>query len=397
MRAQLTVFIILGILIIVAFSVVFYASSLVSNQASMPKSLQTQPVRDYVASCLERTAKDAFVLAGRQAGRIFVEQGGVFLTQEGVEVDGMFVPYAVVPPEGRVAFYDSHPPVYPFEGFPYIDGEDGVVLDGFFGFNRMPALHKRSPEGLLVNQSIQLTIETYIENALPACANWSSFDFDIAAGEPNVSLVMARNASDLPNEQFVSVLLEWPIQAMAGPSTKLSSFAVRIPVRVSSLYFFAKGIIDGDVSNAGFVPRAKQSFDVEVIQVGDDDVVRVTDSLSVVDGVPFELWFARKNRPPPLWYVDVQDLIVHEGTAVKIDDGALVFDDACDDEVYVFGLNATDPDEDDVTFHIDVPDDFETDPGAYTLRLFASDGSSHEFPSLWEDYQDIDVRVVACV
>jgi len=262
------------------------------------------------------------------------------------------VPVTVIPPEGRVAFYDSKPPVYPFEGFPLIDGER--IFEGFFGFDRLPALHARSPEGMFVNLSVQNAIEVYVEQSLPACANWSSFAFDVTAGDPNVSLVMATSASDLPNEQFVSVLLDWPIRAKAGPSTKMSEFAVRVPVRLASVYFFVKGLVDADVSNARFVPEDKRSFDVEVVEVGDHDVVRVIDALSVVDGESFEFWFARKNRRPALWHIDV-------------------------------------------SFSIVVPDDFESEPGSYTLRLFASDGSSHEYPSLWQDYQDLDVQVIACV
>lgn len=395
MRAQVTVFIILGILIVIAFGVVFYASSLVSQPTRVRETAQVQSVRDYVTSCLERTVKDALVLAGQQGGRIFVDQGGVFPESNGVEVDDVFVPFTIIPPDGRVAFYDSHPPVYPFEGFPFIDDEK--VFHGFYGFNRLPALYMQSPEGVIVNRSIQHAIEVYVENALPQCANWSSFQFDVAADDPNVSVIMARNATDLPNEQFVSVMLHWPIRAVGEGVTRLDEFAVRIPVRLSSVYFFVKGLVDADVSNARFVPDDDRSFGVEVIPVGDHDVVRVSDALSVVDGVPFEFWFARENRRPALWFVDAQDLVVHTGASIAIEDDYLVFDDRCDNEVYAFPLNATDPDEDAISYRFDVPDGLRNEPGSYTVRVFASDGSTHAYPMLWEDYQDINVQVVACV
>ena len=59
MRAQVTMFIIIGIVILAAFVLVFYAASIVTTEERASREyLASQPLSDYITSCLEEGARE---------------------------------------------------------------------------------------------------------------------------------------------------------------------------------------------------------------------------------------------------------------------------------------------------------------------------------------------------
>ena len=66
-RGQVTVFIILGIIILAAIVLVFYLTgNTLVNQSEQKVNIETKPLKNYVGDCLEKTGNDALNLIGKQ-------------------------------------------------------------------------------------------------------------------------------------------------------------------------------------------------------------------------------------------------------------------------------------------------------------------------------------------
>ena len=83
-KSQVTLFIILGTVILVIFALVFYLISYVSEIKGQEDIDETQkipaelkPINDYIESCLSRVAQDGLELLGLQGGRIPSSEGGL--------------------------------------------------------------------------------------------------------------------------------------------------------------------------------------------------------------------------------------------------------------------------------------------------------------------------------
>ena len=72
MRGQVTIFIIIGLLVLIAFGVTMYATSRVRTAQVAPtqEGLSVQSIQDYVLTCLSLASEEAFVVMGAQGGLI---------------------------------------------------------------------------------------------------------------------------------------------------------------------------------------------------------------------------------------------------------------------------------------------------------------------------------------
>src|SRR3989338_3113173 len=70
-RGQVTIFIILGIIILAAVVLVFYLTGdTLVKQSEGKVNIETKPLKNYVGDCLEKTGNDALTLIGKQGGVI---------------------------------------------------------------------------------------------------------------------------------------------------------------------------------------------------------------------------------------------------------------------------------------------------------------------------------------
>ncbi|MBW3019557.1 hypothetical protein KY329_05230 [Candidatus Woesearchaeota archaeon] len=386
MRAQITVFIILGVLILAAFAVVIYvATSMARTETRKPSTEGTQSVQDYISSCLESVSKEGIVSLGRQGGYLFDFQGGLTSASSvpTVKYEGFNVAFDILPPEGAFSFYQADPPVYPYDKFPYIAGN--ISFTGFYGLNRLPALFN-------MRQSIRSSLEAFISTGMASCADFTGFsNMKVTAGPATASIILAGNKTHLSAEHFFTVLLDWPLNITYanGEKLELREFAVKVPVRLASVYYFVNELINKDVSDINYEPHADKGFDVSIEKISSGSVVKILDPVSELEDAPYEFWFARMNRAPALWYIDVGGLSsVYTGTKVSIHNNVLKIEDVCEDEDYEFPLFASDPDNDTVSFKLD-DSGFASAPGPSSFTVYARDGSL-------EDYQVLDFNIVQC-
>ena len=177
---------ILGIIIFLAVSLILYLSkSTIKNKLninikkSQEASLNTQPIKEFVTKCLDKISKDAVILIGQQGGYIYKSQGGTLIdykiTDEGtyfVNYNNFNVAYNILPPKFEVQAYSSNIPDYPWQTFPYkTTSLNEESYEGYFGINNMPPLN--SSEG---PNSIQTQLETFIDNKMPNCLDFSIFE-----------------------------------------------------------------------------------------------------------------------------------------------------------------------------------------------------------------------------
>lgn len=396
MKAQVTVFMILGLVILVAFTMTLYIVSYRQVKESahqMPQSVikrtNIEAVRAYATDCVSSSASEALELLGKQGGRLYKSQGSIVKDPTDViKYDNVDVSYSIIPPVGNVGPYTALVPDYPWIDFPWIvkQGNTTEWFYGYFGLPDFPPLYDFSPN------SVQEMLETYIENKLPFCLDperFKALSFDM--GKPYVRMIIAKNITQLYTEEFVSFDVDWPIVVtdVDGFKAELRDFVVNYPVSFGNIYYHAKSLIDSDVSQVGFDPRDYRGFDVSVLNnvKNHDDIIVFTDKRSRLIGKPLSFYIARKNRPPALAkianFVSLQEFCI--GTRFAVYENRLT---ASNNQLN-YEITAFDPDEDIITFHLS-PADPKLLANSMTLRIIARDGGG------LEDYEDVVIYGVAC-
>lgn len=319
-RCQITLFIILGIVIFIIIALLFYITSYTAKKETKEKiakseevPLALQPLKEYVIACLDKTTKDALFLLGKQGGYIYESQGGTVAdylgairplpSREGslyVNYNGYIVSYGIYPPRFDIGFYAAKPPEYPWIKFPY-----GTALltaknyQGYFGLNSLPRLLKT--EG---PHSIQLQLETYINNNMQNCTDFSVFkEFKVTGGAIKTDVAIAEN------DVAINLYRPLDVKVLAGGETKkISEFGVNQKIRLKTIYNFAREAMINDISVIDFdiSTNDEGSLAIDVLpDVNDkgDDMIVAKDELSLLKGRPYEFQFARHNRYPALFYI----------------------------------------------------------------------------------------------
>ena len=445
-QAQITIFIIIGFLIIIAFGTTIYVTTKIGKSTEtttqQKEQLGIQPIQDYITTCLQMATREGLALLGKQGGLIYKTQGGLndlpeeHLQYTDPELGMLDLQFLILPPEGNVGtancatpeqkcgeenrpdcclFY-SDPPYYPYPGFPYLP--DGSTLyNGYFGISQLPPLYKKTPDERAVSNSIQENLELYIAKRTAECTNWKTFEdknYKISPGQPTASLLFAEKKqieqfTELQTfgEQYINVELSWPIEITTpgGEKTILSNFADKEPIRLVTIYFTIKQMLDADATDISYEPESTGSFTTSTIQNGENAIIIVKDSQSKIANKPYEFWIARKNRAPALWQINEAQfnnikfhVIGDKGASISIEGNKLIIKDICQEadkpDPFIIELNASDPDENEVRYEA-TPKEI---PGEsvlglpFNIRVYAKDNSTEEY-----DYQDIPVQVALCV
>ncbi len=421
MRAQITLFIIIGLLIVIAFGIALYIGNRVRQvETRAPVELGTQPIKDYITTCLSLATTEGLTLIGRQGGAIYQSQGGLTepfdIAVKYTDNTGVYdIPYVILPPSGNVGeLFFSEPPRYPFDGFPYPAGETEPLFNGYYGTSRLPPLYKKTPEGQPVAGSIQENLETYISRKTADCTDWKQFTdkgYSITPGTAAASLLFATQTEQFRGEQDITAQLTWPVEVTTptGDKQLLTEFSIRQQVRLATIYYTVKRIVDSDVTNISYEPTSPDQFTVSILPYGEDSIVSIKDTQSSLANKPFEFLAPRQNRRPALWQIDTSPLdqitfhITPEGRGATItaQDNMLRIEDPCQEagvqNPYIIELRATDPDENKIAFDVQIPGSSTNqleEIGEYPIKIFATDQSSHS--RTWFDSQEIQLQVAQC-
>ena len=354
LKSQVTMLMIVGLVILIIVSFVIYLSKYAvkkqgqQNIKRSQEAFDTQPIKEFVAKCFDKLAKDAIALLGKQGGYLYASQGGTIVdyseTDEGlffVKYNGHNVAYNILPPKFDIPPYSSNIPDYPWGTFPYATAASNEeTFEGFFGVNNMPPLEWTGGPN-----SIQTQIETFIDKNMISCANFGLFEeqgFEVVISASNTSVVIGINGLSVKSRIPIRL-----INPTKNEVTELNDFSTIVDVGLMDMYLFIKNLVDKDVQDIKFnisdIKNYKDFVSVKLIKnvFSNDDLVIVTDEDGSIYGKPFEYVFARRNRAPALYYIKNNLLEFPHLHGITQED-----------LLGSYTLKAEDPDEDEYTFKI---------------------------------------------
>ena len=190
-------------------------------------------------------------------------------------------------------------------------------------------------------------METFIDSNIVTCANFGIFKsqgLDVAIHSTNTSIVIGSN--DISAKSKTRITINNP---KLKESAELEDFSANVQVDFKDLYYFTKKLINNDIKNVTFnISNAKNNnypFSIQILHdvFSNDDLFIITDEISFIYGKPYKYIFARRNRAPALYYLKnniLQFEHLHPITEEELLQG--------------HQLTAEDPDEDSLTFKINL-------------------------------------------
>ncbi|MBW3001732.1 hypothetical protein KY338_01060 [Candidatus Woesearchaeota archaeon] len=420
-NAQITVFMIIGIVILFGAGLLVYMAMIQPEKTGEEKvaaqalrQSAVRPVKDYITSCLEIVSSDALDFIGKQGGRLYKSQGGTIpdpgsaqLGTVYLDSDELKLSYSVLPPQGTVGdLFFSDPPDYPWPEFP-VSADSNRSVIGFFGLASLPPLYRKHGR-----DSLQEQMESYISNNIGKCADFSDKfpGYEITAGEPSTSMIIAENITHLRSEEYISFVLDWPVEIKeTGTSAEitLNEFRATFPIAFGRIYYTVKEIVDAEVSNISYEPEATVNYFITINKnvYNKDDVIIYQDKKYKLNARPYEFRIARKNRFPALYKIDQSEIdrfaYCVDAVSFSIEGNTLrASPDLEDDDPFPLNISVVDPDNDVITLKLD-PRNPEVDE--YAVALYADNPSKGglifkviAFDGELEDYQRIRIIPKGC-
>lgn len=343
-RAQVTLFIIIGVVALFMAGLMLYYVGLQAKKSS-PEFEDVTPVKNYVTSCVSKLSEEALILAGQQAGIIFTFQDGQYPEFQNKHEDKFFnlrkkdrnapvqaqrgrgrqpgqedlpatpdedenvVPSGLLRPEDNLAVYYASPYEYPWIYFPYTPhnqnpsfSDSSKSYNGYFGLNVMPKLNKDDAP-----LSIQYEIESFIGSRLKDCTNGFVLfpEYKIEEKEVAASVLFADE------DTVINVTYPLEIRKKAGGEvTKLSEFTAAKKVRMKKIHEVANWIINNDISDITYDIQKQgiyygMNIEREPVDTNENvgTFITITDPESVLNDKQYEFMFTRQNRNPGLEYI----------------------------------------------------------------------------------------------
>ncbi|MBN2423355.1 hypothetical protein JXB41_09090 [Candidatus Woesearchaeota archaeon] len=242
-RAQLTLMIIMGLVIllvvvVVVFNIYFSGKRQIINE--QPDDIQKlSPVKNYVEQCLQTTAKQALIKLGKQ-GRIYPS---LFL-----QSDDEIITYF------------------------YYRGE------GFF------------PASIDV---LEQDVSTYIEQNIGYCINdFSLFAYEINHEKENMNILTNINEKD------VTVLMKYPLTVdFDDTQLSISDFNVKLNLNFLDIYELANEIFTKTMHEPEWIDiefLSKQAYEIRLIRINSNTLVYEINDKKGIDGEDFIYRFAMK-------------------------------------------------------------------------------------------------------
>ncbi|HSU72938.1 MAG TPA: hypothetical protein VLJ21_03760 [Candidatus Binatia bacterium] len=229
-RGQLSVFVIIGLLLVFTVGVIIYLNAQHARSNTVPQVEQVaefaQPVQDYVHGCMERVAREGLQLIGDHGGYLSVRdiKNAKLNPSEPTDSDALFL----AP--------DSD---YGIPYWWYLSSKNACSGDCAFS-SRQPAL-TGSP-------SIESQLESYVTDHVDDCLK----KFDALAEQGlTVTEDSSRDVNVIITERDVAVSMEQDITASSSAGkTRLTTFVVELPVHLKNIYELANNITILEKENA---------------------------------------------------------------------------------------------------------------------------------------------------
>jgi hypothetical protein len=241
-KAQITVFMIVGIILLFSSALIFYIRNQVMmagiEEAFRPVveevPLEAQPIKIFVEDCVAKTAKQAIKQLALHGG---------YIEPMDAEMSGKAMIFGIEPTESDgIVFFPGGNLTVPYWWY-HLTSND-CVSDCKMGTNR-PDLYKTAGEN-----SIEMQIDKFINLNLGTClADFQSFKDQGFTFEVLGSLESDAKITD----KEVILLLKYPIRVgRAGRTTDIEQYYTSLDVRMKPIYDLASEVINQAKSNQVF-------------------------------------------------------------------------------------------------------------------------------------------------
>ena len=409
-KSQITVFIILGIIILLFSSLFYYILSQKSSFGSaqdekIQEILKSGILIEYTKNCLQSSLQAGLMLIGSQGGYIYKDQPGSILTisVDSVLYENIQIPYLIKPISSVQV-----------PQFPCLSSGDPAWHCNFSNnislFPNLYSYRYGDASRFLELDYIKKELKSYIELKIKECANFS----ELQSTSEFTGIEITEESLPFVNLIFgpddVSATLKYPIiiSSKEGKTEKeiIEAYSTE-NVRLKKIHAAVKDILEKDniylnyhikedtqtgeffLENINGPERKELAFDtikdkaeISEIVISTGDIIQISDSGSNLLDAPYLFQFARKNRYPALDFI--KDMVKNET------------------QIFELSPKAADPDEDELSFVYDsswriaefqqsqkgytsfVPQ--RRDIGLHNIKLSVSD-------SEYSDYQTFDIQV----
>ncbi len=220
-KAQVTVFLIIGIVLLTGVVTVNFmrsSSAPIKINTEVPQELM--PLKNYISQCVEKVATDGIKKIGKNGGYIGIGEDYHKFTKTNFKISEAFAPTE----SDGILFrsgVDWKIPYWHYFASP------NKCKSGCSCASKQPPLYGS-------DNSIQRQLERYIDSNIVTCINLNEFK-----GLDSVKGGSLKSTAYI-NDEDVVVVLNYPIEAKKGDLVlKAENFETRIPVRLKAAYLMA--------------------------------------------------------------------------------------------------------------------------------------------------------------
>lgn len=250
-RGQVTVFMIIGLVIIFVLFILVYFKSVqvkkIGKETEGILDLDINNIKNFVDNCVKDVGEDSLELAGKQGG--------------------------------------------------YTEIKDNMLAT-FYGF--FPYIYDEGNNKLISKKEMQNQISLYINEYLPECINnFSSFKgLNIKQGKIETQTLIGK--------KDVTVVVDYPIKIMKKDSEiEISKFTSNFNIRLSHIYDIINFTVERLIKDDGWIDVTYMSdFDIEYTIYPHNSTVlifSITDNQSILNYKPYLFIFANRFTEVKEW------------------------------------------------------------------------------------------------
>jgi len=357
-KAQITMFVILGLILLILVVMFFgFINQLKQKPASVKKiidELETGRLKDHVTNCMAKVGAEGLEKLGANGGVIYDFEGGRIPVRNTALENG-YLNYTYLGQTYLVAYglrknTACNQIDYSLSGYPYpgVSVDQLAALynqnclyntpqsgyDGFFGqivLNKLCYLARQSgcepfANGPIMGLTLQKQLEDYVAKKLPLCIDFDEF---IQRLDANVTVDLDPVIETNIHDAEILLVAKYPITISFDnkePITQIISYQTTLNVRLARVYNFLHNALLQEAKNINFNIATdytfgsvywKQGIELTIIRAPCidcqapykyDDIIEVTDRNSSVNGKPFTFRVAIENRRPVLEPIPDQEI-----------------------------------------------------------------------------------------
>ncbi|MEK6969787.1 MAG: hypothetical protein AABW48_05145 [Nanoarchaeota archaeon] len=230
-KGQITIFIIIGILIVFAFAGFLYITKTVSKEAltaegepiiaSVPQTFK--PIQEYTENCLNQIGERGLLLLGQQGGYIYPDVVGKYSAADPTEADGI----------------DLEPLKVPYWHYNSVSNSENDISYS----SLQPKLYAKEDQEMSIEAQLSRFAEENLNNCIENYNAFANQGFEIKAPALEEDSSETKEITVLVGDQTVNFWLKMDVEATKGDaSVEMNQFFIKIPLRLKHYYEVASEI-----------------------------------------------------------------------------------------------------------------------------------------------------------